>query len=186
MKDQDIDPKDSGANNPYRILLHKLTGSSIQKPRLKTAVNVWRKTQREAIDGEVKEIAKRGAIARSSLAATRDKVARDMFERLPAEERAGWVEQAKEEHDAAMARWKEENEGKCSTTPEDRQRCDCSLFPCFNWNLPLPRCIQGLVHFAQPILDLIGEATGWACSLIAGGPEPAHGGRLNMIRLVIH
>ena len=45
MKDQDIDLKESGAQNPYRILLHKLTGTTIQKPRLKSAVNVWRKTQ---------------------------------------------------------------------------------------------------------------------------------------------
>jgi len=50
--------------------------------------------------------------------------------------------------------------------------------------LPAYRCIQGLVRFAQPILELISEATGWACSMIAGGPEPAHGGRLNMIRQV--
>ena len=122
MKNHDIDPKDSGAENPYHILLHKLTGASIQKPRLKSVTNVWRKTQRREIDAEVKEIAKRDAIPRSSLAATRDKVARDMFERLPAEERAEWTEQAKEEHDVALARWKAENEGKCSTTPTDHQR----------------------------------------------------------------
>ena len=46
------------------------------------------------------------------------------------------------------------------------------------------RCIQGLVRFAQPILDLISEATGWKTTLLAGGPEPAHGGRLNVIRYV--
>jgi hypothetical protein len=122
MKDQDLDPKESGAQNPYRILLHKLTGTSIQKPRLKSAANVWRKTQRKEIDVEVKKIAKQSNIPRSSMAATRDKVARDMFERLPAEDRAQWVEQAKEEHDTALAKWKEECEGKCSTASEDRQR----------------------------------------------------------------
>ena len=58
---------------------------------------------------------------------------------------------------------------------------------CFVTN-SLCRCIQGLVQFAQPILDLICEATGWKCSLIAGGPEPAHGGWLNIIRhvLILH
>ena len=44
------------------------------------------------------------------------------------------------------------------------------------------RCIQGLVCFAQPILDLISEATGWKTTLLVGGPEPAHGGHLNVIR----
>ena len=48
--------------------------------------------------------------------------------------------------------------------------------------MPTYRCIQGLVRFAQPILELVTEATGWACSMLAGGPEPAHAGRLNMIR----
>jgi hypothetical protein len=47
------------------------------------------------------------------------------------------------------------------------------------------RCIQGLVRFAQPILDLISEATGWKTTLLAGGPEPAHGGRLNVIRYIL-
>ena len=108
-----------------------------------------------------------------------------MFERLPAEEQAEWTEQAKEEHEAALTRWKAENKGKCSTTPTDCQRYIWSSNFWYCWHLPSPRCIQGLVHFMQPILDLICEATGWMCSLIAGGPEPAHVGCLNMIRLVI-
>jgi hypothetical protein len=124
MKDQDMDPKESGAQNPYRILLHKLTGASIQKPRLKSATNVWRKTQRKEIDAEVKKIAKRDNIPRGSMAATRDKVARDIFEALPSDEKAQWVEQAKEEHETALAKWKEESEGNCSTSSEDRQRCE--------------------------------------------------------------
>ena len=32
MKDQDIDPRKSGAQNPYHSLLHKLTGNTIQNP----------------------------------------------------------------------------------------------------------------------------------------------------------
>jgi hypothetical protein len=47
-----------------------------------------------------------------------------------------------------------------------------------------PRCIYGLVNFVQPILDLLCEATGWTATLMAGGPEPAHGGRLNVMRFV--
>jgi len=98
----------------------------LQKPRLKTPTNVWRKTQRREIDAEVKKILEHANIARSSLAATRDKVARDMFNKLPAAEKAQWAEQAKDEHEAVLARWKEDSEGACSDTPEDRQRCACS------------------------------------------------------------
>lgn len=44
------------------------------------------------------------------------------------------------------------------------------------------RIIAALPKFIEPILDAIGEYTGWKASFIAGGPEPADGGRLNMIR----
>lgn len=33
----------------------------------------------------------------------------------------------------------------------------------------------------EPILDLLAEHTGWKFSLVAGGPEPAEGGRLSML-----
>jgi len=51
-----MDPKESGAQNPYRLLLQKLTGTSTPKPCLRSAANVWRKTQRKEIDAEVKKI----------------------------------------------------------------------------------------------------------------------------------
>ena len=122
MKDQDVDPRESGAHNLYWILLHKLTGTTIQKPRLKAPVNVWRKTQRKEIDLEAKKITEKENTPRSKHAALRDKVAREMYDLLPQEEKSQWIEQAKEEHEAAMAKWKEDTEGRPSTTPEDRQR----------------------------------------------------------------
>ena len=50
-----MDPKESGAQNPYRLLLHKLTGTLTPKPRLRSATNVWHKTQQKEIDAEVKK-----------------------------------------------------------------------------------------------------------------------------------
>ena len=47
------------------------------------------------------------------------------------------------------------------------------------------RVISHIPSFAQPILDLIAEYSGWKVTLIAGGPEPADAGRLNMCRQVI-
>ena len=38
----------------------------------------------------------------------------------------------------------------------------------------------------QPILDLMNEATGWPVTLITGGPEPVHGGHLNVIRYILN
>lgn len=40
------------------------------------------------------------------------------------------------------------------------------------------RCINNIISFLQPILDAVSEATGWAVTLMAGGPEPADGGWL--------
>jgi hypothetical protein len=122
MKDHNIDPRESGAHNPYRILLHKLTGAAIQKPRLKAPVNVWRKLQRKEIDFEAKKIIEKEDTPLSKYAAVQEKVAREMYNLLSPEEKLQWVEQAKEEHEAAMAKWKDDTEGSPSTTPEDRQR----------------------------------------------------------------
>ena len=36
----------------------------------------------------------------------------------------------------------------------------------------------------QPILDMLADHSGWAVTLIAGGPQPADGGRLHMTRYV--
>jgi len=119
MKDRDIDPKESGAIDPYRLLLHKLTGTSSQRPRLKTPVNVWRKTARLEIEAMVQE---RGALPRAQLAKQRDQIARELFANLSEEERKQWADQAKEEHEEALNTWKQETEGDLPTTPEDRQR----------------------------------------------------------------
>lgn len=44
------------------------------------------------------------------------------------------------------------------------------------------RIINCIPKFIEPILDLIADHTGWKLTMIAGGPEPADGGRLNVIR----
>ena len=46
-------------------------------------------------------------------------------------------------------------------------------------------CIEWLASFAQPILDLIQQYTGMYPTLIVGGPEPADGGRVNIIRFIL-
>jgi hypothetical protein len=119
MKEQDLDPKDSGAQDPYRILLHKLTGVTYQRPRLKSTVNVWRKTARVEIEAILKQ---KEDVSRAQMAKVRDQIARDMFAELSVEEKGEWVERAKEEHEEALKTWKLETEGPPSTAPEDRQR----------------------------------------------------------------
>ncbi|KAF9539374.1 hypothetical protein CPC08DRAFT_651195 [Agrocybe pediades] len=146
MKDHDLDPKDSGAHNPYHALLFQLTGKALHRPRRKPAINVWL----GATKGQV--------------ASLRERTARKLFDKLSTEEQMTFEQEARDEYDAELAQWKEDMSGPMSQAPESRQRC-----------------IQGLVHFIQPVLDMVADATGWKCTFIAGGPEPAHGGRLNVI-----
>ena len=122
MKDHDIDLKNNGAHNPYRALLFKLTGQQFARPRAKTACNVWRKSQREAIEKEAKAMAASSNIPASGLAALRDKVARKMFLALPEEDRRRWQCAAIQESERALKSWDEEVKRPPSTKPEDRQR----------------------------------------------------------------
>lgn len=46
------------------------------------------------------------------------------------------------------------------------------------------RVITSLAKVVEPILNLLAEHTGFKFSLVGGGPEPADGGRLNMIWFV--
>ncbi|KAF8875013.1 hypothetical protein CPB84DRAFT_1752823 [Gymnopilus junonius] len=71
---------------------------------------------------------------------------------------------AEQESGVAQKAWEEEVSNPASKAPQDHQRC-----------------ILGLIRFMHPILDLICKATGWKASFIAGGPEPAHEGKLNII-----
>ncbi|KAF9536463.1 hypothetical protein CPC08DRAFT_731593, partial [Agrocybe pediades] len=102
----------------------------------------------------------------NGLAGIREKVVKDLYAQLPQAFRDTFEAKAKEEHEETLRAWKAELEGPISTKPEDRQRC-----------------IEGLVRFAQPILDVICEATGWKATLIVGGPEPAHNGQLNIVSI---
>jgi len=114
-------PRESGAENPYRALLLRLTGlGNVSKPRLRTAVNTWRKTQRKEIETEV--IRLYGRVVREKLVSIRDKVAKDMYNKLSEYERKGWDEQAAEDHEERLAEWTELMEGVIPTDNISRQR----------------------------------------------------------------
>lgn len=121
MKDQDYDPMDSDPKNPYHALISQLTGKDSGRPRRKTAVNVWRKTQRHQIETKVKALAAAEGVARERLAALRDKVARDMYNALPADKQEFWRKQADEESELAIQQWKRSLNSEPSGEAVDRQ-----------------------------------------------------------------
>lgn len=122
MKDHDLDPKDSGLSNPYRILLHRLTGTSIQRPRMRSAVNVWRRTEVQVIEAEVRRLVLEGHISRPKVVTLRERVAKEMFSKLSEEEREEWGARAKEEHEKAVEDWTNETQADPSEDPAARQR----------------------------------------------------------------
>lgn len=182
-----------GAFNPYRALLCKLLGRQTDRPRLKTAVNVWRKPRRDRIKFEAQKIAdstRRKGKKREAMISIRDRVARSMFGKLPETERHFWKQEAASEHDIAMKAWLEEIDSPVPSDPAARQRYvlverSCKVLGQYSYDV-LSRCIQGLVQFIQPIIDHVSEATGWPISVITGGPEPAQGGQLQILTFVSH
>lgn len=128
-KDHDLDATESGLFSHYRILLARLTKKDIDRPRFRTAVNLWRKTQRIDIEAETKaiaEAAKKKPLGPDekpeALITIRDRVARGRFGKLPAEERAFWKQEALTEHELAMNLWKTNMNAPAPTDPAARQR----------------------------------------------------------------
>ena len=123
MKDHDLDPKDSGLSNPYRVLLHRLTGTSSQRPRMRSALNTWRRTQAPVIEAEVRRLVLlEGVISRPEVFTLRERVAKKLFSLLGEDERKEWGVHAKEEHDVAIKTWKNETQADPSEEPAARQK----------------------------------------------------------------
>ena len=128
MKDHDLDPKDSRLCNPYRVLLHQLMGTSIQRPRMKSAINIWHRTEAPVIKAEVQCLMLVGGIPHSEVVTLRERVAKKIFLQLPEEERKGWGVQAKEEHEVAIENWRNEMQADPSEEPAARQKYVQSLY----------------------------------------------------------
>jgi hypothetical protein len=177
-----LDRNDLGAHSPYRILLQHLTGTQLHRPRLKTAVNVWRRTHRDQIEAEVRKRAVASGWDKKKLAPLREKIAKDIFSKLSNETKEEWDRLAKEEHAQSLEQYTKDVTSRPATDPASRQRyVHVPFFFLCMVLKSLLSCIQGLAQFVTPILDLICEATGWKASLITGGPEPARGGSLNVL-----
>ena len=58
----------------------------------------------------------------------REAILKELFAAVPKEEQEVWARLAKEEHDNAVKKWKEEVSSGPSTEPEDRQRYVSTAF----------------------------------------------------------
>ncbi|PPQ84051.1 hypothetical protein CVT24_007929 [Panaeolus cyanescens] len=170
LKDNSMVKKNlKGSHNAYASLIFQLSGKRMKKPRLLSAMSVWRRTP------SIRESLERAARARciaqkkplkTGLAPAREEIANSRFNLLSEEEQESYANQGIREHDAAMKQWKKDKKKPLKTDPRSRQQC-----------------IANLPAVVQPLLDLIADATGWKVTLLAGGPCPARGGRMSMVNV---
>lgn len=123
-----------GSNDPMAILMSKLTGNTLQRPRMKTPYNLWGPKNRCFVDPVFAERVKEGNVSAKSQAALRSSIYKELFEELPEDEQREWIERAESEHQQALAKVDATLKSGPSTTPEDRQRyvidvCHFSLIP---------------------------------------------------------
>ncbi|KAF9533124.1 hypothetical protein CPB83DRAFT_903106 [Crepidotus variabilis] len=138
-------------------------GNPPRPPRNIAPAFVWRQSHSEEIAAQVNQRALAEGRSRKSFAPLREKVVKEMYAALPQEEKEKWSAKAKEQHEEDLTKWNKELKRPPSEELNDRQSS-----------------IKVLPDFLQFLVEAVGERTGWQASIIAGGPEPASGGRLNI------
>ncbi|PPQ81535.1 hypothetical protein CVT26_011043 [Gymnopilus dilepis] len=155
--------KEPDVDDPMTILKLRLLGKPPVRPRKSTDYNLWAKDHAD-------KVAKEYAIAANGKKGMNLKLRGRVLQKLFKEEskavQAAYAVRAEEEHKAIIKKWEDVMQGPPSTTPESQQVC-----------------INNLASLMQPILDLLVAHTGMRFTMLGGGPEPAAGGRLNIIGL---
>ena len=117
-----------GSSDPMAILMAKITGNSLQRPRQKTAYNIWGPENRAIVDPVFHERVRAGNVPGKQHAALRSAIYKELFEGLPDEERLEWINRAEREHRDALAKAENALNSGPSTAPADQQRYAHSLF----------------------------------------------------------
>lgn len=104
------------------ILMAKLTGNVLQKPRQKTAYNLWGPQNRCFVDPIFNERVQQGNVPAKQQAALRSAIYKELFDELPDDERREWTEKAEQEHKDALKKARDVLQAGPSTAPEERQR----------------------------------------------------------------
>lgn len=176
--------KEPNPDDPMDILVARLTGSALVKPRQSVAYNLWAAANQDLVNKAFDAKYPVLKPPKTEQLKIRAAMKRSLFKKLSQEEQDRWEKTAKDEHQRKLEEWQKIVAGPASQESADRQK-----YVSFVHSIRLTdlrsRCIGRLSGFAQPFLDLICDHTGMKATLLVGGPEPADGGRLNIIRYVI-
>lgn len=109
-------------DDPMAVLMSKLTGATIHRPRLKTAYNIWGPENRAIVQPVFAERVKEGNVPASHQAALRSAIYKEFFESLPENEQKRWSDRAEAEHRDALKNFQDVLKAGPSTEPADCQR----------------------------------------------------------------
>lgn len=104
------------------LLMAQLTGNSTQRPRQKTAYNIWGPKNRFFVDPIFNERVREGNVPARRQATLRSAIYKELFDELPENERKEWTERAEREHAEALRKADKTLQSGPSTETEDRQR----------------------------------------------------------------
>lgn len=105
------------------VLMSKLTGVSIAKPRRKTGYHMWGPAHAAVLDRLVDERAEAENVVGRKKAGLRTKIFKEQYDELDLEEKEEWENKAQEQYDTAIKCIKDQLTLPASTRLEDRQRC---------------------------------------------------------------
>ncbi|KAG6914316.1 hypothetical protein DXG01_001129 [Tephrocybe rancida] len=156
---------DTGGFNPYTAAFKRMLGIAIPKPHHLAGHNIWCRTHGSQIQLEVEHVVALLAVGKTKNTLTiSDGATCRLYGKLTDEEKALWVRRAEKEHREVLAVWERDTTMCTSKDPADHQRA-LELAP----------------KFLTPILNMLEDTTGWKWQVQGGGPEPADGGRLNVM-----
>ena len=112
-----------GTTDPYAILLSKLTGVTLKKPRKPIAYNLWARENHKVV--EFGFLAARVNLSKKDFAGVRTKLTKVLFEDLPRAEQKEWEKKTTEHHKIALEQWELKLRSPPSVDPIDRQQYVC-------------------------------------------------------------
>ncbi len=118
----DLSAKESGKENPYTVMLHRLTGLSISKPRKSQAFSLWAKANSHKVLEAWNEELKTKPVACGERAAKLNAFKSKLFKKESKEVQQEWAVMADEEHKEAIKEYNERIEAPMSKDPADMQR----------------------------------------------------------------
>jgi len=119
-KAQNTKVKEADPDDPINIIMARLTGSKLSKPRAPPPYNIWAKQPniKVLVDKEYRLVRPTGRVDCNALREVRSRLYNKM---VPDEEKLEWRKRALEEGKAAVAEWEQNLLRPPAADPESRQ-----------------------------------------------------------------